>query len=38
MAKPTVVKLLIMSEMNLGKIKMFRIIMAKPTMAKLTIV
>jgi hypothetical protein len=48
MAKPTMVKLLTMSKMNLvkinmseiimAKIKMFKIIMEKPTMVKLTIV
>jgi hypothetical protein len=38
MAKPTMVKLLPTSKMNLVKINMNEIIMAKPTMAKLTIV
>jgi hypothetical protein len=37
MAKPTMVKLLTMSEMNLAKININEIIMAKPTMVKLTI-
>jgi len=38
MAKPTIIKLLTMNKMNLTKIKVFEIIMAKPTMAKLTII
>jgi len=37
MAKPTMVKLLTMNEMNLAKININEIIMAKQTMVKLTI-